>query len=252
VVTWLHGYNVTFETPPREFNKFKLGGDIVASVVRSCVENDGFEILDRVFLTGECEHLIALLGPVEGAGRRNLLSNPEIAALAMSKRMLKLLQPYLKKRARPVRGIYFDKTPEANWSVTWHQDLLIPVRERIETEGFGPWSMKEGIMHVQPPAWALEQMLTIRLHLDDTDETNGALQVVRASHQHGVVSSEAVDELSASGEVVPCCVRAGGALLMRPLLLHSSRKTGSKRHRRVIHLEYTGCELPNGLAWHNS
>jgi hypothetical protein len=213
------------------------------------VENDGFAILEEVLSPGECNELVALLGPVKGAGRRNLLNKPEIAALASSEKMLKLAQPYLRECVRPVRGIYFDKTPEANWSVAWHQDLLIPVRERIETEGFGPWSVKEGVTHVQPSVRVLEQMLTVRLHLDDTNETNGVLRVVAGSHQHGVLSSEESDEISGRGEGVSCCVRAGGALLMRPLLLHSSRRGSGDGHRRVLHIEYAGCELPNGLNW---
>jgi hypothetical protein len=217
--------------------------------VRWRVENDGFAIVEDVFAREECKELIALLGPVDGAGRRNLLQRPEIAALAESAGMLKLVQPYLGGKARAVRGIYFDKTAAANWSVTWHQDLLIPVREKVEAEGFGPWSMKAGVVHVQPPSWVLEQMLTVRLHLDDTDEANGALRVVPGSHRHGVLSSEAMDDLCSSEDGALCCVRAGGALLMRPLLLHSSRKSSGDRHRRVLHIEYAGCDLPDGLRW---
>ena len=72
-----------------------------------------------------------------------------------------------------VRGIYFDKRVDANWKVAWHQDLSIAVKAKAKIEGYGPWSVKAGITHVQPPVSVLEQMLTVRLHLDDTDETNG-------------------------------------------------------------------------------
>jgi len=213
------------------------------------VENDGFAVVQNVLRPKECEELVALLGPVDGAGRRNLLQKPEIAALADSSRILKLVQPYLAGKARAVRGIYFDKTPEANWSVTWHQDLLIPVREKVETDGFGPWSTKAGVPHVQPPVEFLDRMLTLRLHLDETTETNGALRVLPGSHRLGVLSSEAMDRLCAEQKAVTCEVAAGGVLLMRPLLLHSSRRSTADSHRRVLHLEYAGFELPNGLRW---
>jgi hypothetical protein len=217
-----------------------------------CVENDGFAIVEKVISREECQDLIALLGPVSGAGRRNLLKKELIARLALSKSILNWVQPHLVAKARGVRGIYFDKTPEANWSVAWHQDLLIPVRQRIETAGFWPWSVKVGVTHVQPPTSVLEQMLTIRLHLDDTDEANGALRVVAGSHKRGTLSSEAIDETCAREEAAVCRVSAGGALLMRPLLVHSSRKSSGNGHRRVLHIEYAGCELPNGLEWASS
>ena len=70
------------------------------------------------------------------------------------------------RRAQPVRAVLFDKTPAANWSVAWHQDRTIPVVERIEVDGFGPWSRKDGILHVAPPVGVLERMITLRIHID--------------------------------------------------------------------------------------
>jgi hypothetical protein len=53
--------------------------------------------------------------------------------------------------ARAVRAILFDKSQDTNWSLAWHQDRTICVRERVEVEGFGPWSIKAGLHHVAPP-----------------------------------------------------------------------------------------------------
>src|SRR5688572_32967089 len=77
-----------------------------------------------------------------------------------------------------VKAIYFDKTPESNWYVTWHQDIIINVKARIETDGFTAWTKKEGVHHVSPPEEILKDTVTIRIHLDDTDETNGALKII--------------------------------------------------------------------------
>ena len=44
---------------------------------------------------------------------------------------------------------------------------------------------------------------------------------------------------------------AGDALLMRPLLLHSSGRLRTASHRRVIHIEYAAFALPGGLQWHD-
>src|SRR5262245_7189469 len=86
------------------------------------------------------------------------------------------VEPILGPGAFVVRGLFFDKTPRANWKVSWHQDLTIAVRVRIEAPGFGPWSLKAGVVHVQPPAEILERMATVRLHLDDCSESNGPLR----------------------------------------------------------------------------
>ena len=103
-----------------------------------------------------------------------------------------------------VRAIYFDKSPEANWLVPWHQDLTVALRSRREVPGFGPWSVKDGVPHVQPPVERLEQMLTVRLHLDDADEGNGALRVLPGSHRSGRLSSTQIQALRAGQADVLC------------------------------------------------
>jgi len=176
---------------------------------------------------------------------------PRVARLAQSSKLLELLNRLCEKNPFPIRSIFFDKTPEVNWLVPWHQDLTIAVKRRIEREGYGPWSIKEGIPHVQPPLEILESMLTVRLHLDDCDETNGVLRVIPGSHRLGRLSTAQIAETRYQHEEVSCCVKAGDALLMRPLLLHASSAALSPHHRRVIHLEYATCNLMKGLEWAN-
>ena len=213
------------------------------------VAEQGFAIISGILDQSQCKELIAELGPVTGAGRRGILQMPGIAEMACSDRLLSLVRPHVGAEPRPVRGIYFDKTPETNWMVAWHQDLTIAVRRQIDVAGFGPWSMKEGAPHVQPPVELLEQMVTVRLHLDVCDEANGALQVIPGSHSLGRLSPEAIQRLRDEGLATTCPVSAGGALLMRPLVLHSSDRSSAQGHRRVIHIEYAGCDLPGGLYW---
>jgi hypothetical protein len=160
-----------------------------------------------------------------------------------------LAKEVLGSAAKPVKITGFDKNPRSNWKVPWHQDLTIAVREKQRTEGFGPWSLKDGILHVQPPADILSRMLTIRVHLDDTPDDNGALRVIPGSHRLGRVAPVDVPELKARlGEVV-CPVREGGVMLMKPLLLHASSVARKSLSRRVIHIEYAGFDLPFGLQW---
>ena len=211
------------------------------------VEPDGFSMVPGVLDTDKQRELLDVLGSESGAGRRGLLALPAVDGLARSQKLLDLVRPHVAHEPFPVRSIYFDKSPEANWLVSWHQDLTLALRSRAEVPGFGPWSVKDGVPHVQPPVGLLEQMLTVRLHLDDADESNGALRVLPGSHRLGRLSSGQIQGLRVQQADVLCTVPAGDALLMRPLLLNASGRSTRQRHRRVLHIEYAAFTLPGEL-----
>jgi hypothetical protein len=218
----------------------------------STVERDGFSVIPGVLSATELNELLNALGSVSSAGRRGMLGVPVVAKLARSDRLLGIVRPHLAAEPVPVRTIYFNKSSTTNWLVSWHQDLTLAVRERVEGPGFGPWSVKDGVPHVQPPVELLEQMIAVRLHLDAADETNGALRVLPGSHRHGRLSPEQIEALRARTPEVVCRAAAGDALLMRPLLLHASSRSTSDRPRRVLHIEYAAFTLPVGLNWHEA
>jgi ectoine hydroxylase-related dioxygenase (phytanoyl-CoA dioxygenase family) len=145
--------------------------------------------------------------------------------------------------------LLFDKTPAANWSIGWHQDTAIAVREKVEAPGFFGWSVKAGVPHVHPPTQILESMITLRVHVDDCGEGNGPLRVIPGSHRHGRLSDEAIAKRATGPEVI-CPLQAGGVLLMRPLILHASSPATTPQHRRVLHLEFAADPLPHGLEWY--
>jgi hypothetical protein len=216
------------------------------------VEQDGFAIVSGVLDATEQRELVAVLGPVCGAGRRGLLALPAVSTLARSSRLLDVVRPHLASEPLPVRAIYFDKSVEANWLVSWHQDLTLALGARAKHPGFGPWSTKDGIPHVQAPVELLQQMLAVRLHLDDTNETNGALRVLPGSHRLGRLSAEQIQALRSEQPDFLCAVSAGDALLMRPLLLHASSRSTSGGHRRILHIEYAGFRLPSEFHWNEA
>lgn len=183
-------------------------------------------------------------------GIRNLLNVvPFTRDLANSSACRSVVEPILGSSARVVRGIYFDKHKDANWKVAWHQDSTIAVRERFDVDGYDPWSIKAGIHHVQPPASVLDDMLTLRIHLDEADESNGALRVLPGTHKYGRLDSLQIEQWKQHQHPTTCSVRRGGALLMRPLLLHSSTVSVNPSHRRVLHFEYSSLDLHGGLRW---
>ena len=186
-------------------------------------------------------------------GVRNLLNlSPLIREFSNSQTVAKIAKNFLGENVKVVRAIFFNKTPDANWKVPWHQDLTIAVREKREATGFSAWTRKAGIPHVQPPLEILEKMLTLRFHLDDADETNGALKVIPKSHKNGRLSADEIKSARQANEMLVCSVKKGDCLIMRPLILHSSSAAANPKNRRVIHLEFAAQDLPNGLIWYGS
>jgi ectoine hydroxylase-related dioxygenase (phytanoyl-CoA dioxygenase family) len=224
------------------------------TIITQNIDRAGFIMLDRFLNLELIDRLIqditALNLTPERAGIRNILELlPSVERLAESPEIRSLVEPVLGDSARVVRSIFFDKQPAANWKVPWHQDVTIAVQNRLDLPDYHPWSLKGGIHHVQPPVAILEQMLTVRIHLDRTDASNGALKVISGSHCDGKLTELEIDRWKQFNPTV-CSCESGGILLMRPLLLHASSAAIVPSHRRVIHLDYASCDLPDGLKWY--
>lgn len=228
------------------------------------VDFDGIETRPGALADNTISDLIADLGklPASAAvrrksdsvyGVRDLLSlSTGVREFSVSDGVRRIVEEFLGDKAKVVRAIYFNKTSEANWKVPWHQDLTIAVKERRDTSGFNAWTSKAGVDHVQPPTEILQRMITLRFHLDDADESNGALKVIPKSHIGGRLNALQIKALRMANESVVCRVKRGDCILMRPLLLHSSSAGWNPEQRRVVHFEFSADELPNGLEWHES
>jgi ectoine hydroxylase-related dioxygenase (phytanoyl-CoA dioxygenase family) len=140
-------------------------------------------------------------------------------------------------------------TSGANWKVVWHQDVTIAVEQRIDTPGFGPWTVKRGVPHVQAPAAVLERMVAVRVHLDRCGVENGPMRILPGSHRHGRLSAEAIARWRAECIAVAPSVERGGVLAFRPLLLHASSAALVPSRRRVIRIEFAANDLPAPLRW---
>ncbi len=217
-------------------------------------DNIGFEVLENILTQDEVQCLCKVLQahklqPLSGGIRRIEQLVPEIAVLAQSEKILSIAKRYLIAEPQLVRAIYFDKSPKNNWFVTWHQDRTVTVSERFEAEGWGPWSLKAGAWHVQPPLAVLENMITIRLHLDPSTTSNGCMKFIPGSHKNGLIKSGQVQEHIKGSNAVYCEASLGSALIMRPHIFHASGKATSPMPRRVLHFEYSSYKLPEGVAW---
>ena len=216
------------------------------------VEQDGYAIVPDVFKPEEAQSLALTLEssnlPRSRAGVRHLLSHPAVMNVANDPRLLGIAQSILGDDAFPFKATLFDKSPETNWLITWHQDTALPLREKQEIHGWGPWSIKEGITYAHAPATALEKIVALRLHLDDSTGENGPLRVVRGTHRKGVFSDEEVEAIVSHAMPLGCMAQKGGIIVMRPLIIHASSKSQAEIPRRVLHIEYaTGNPVPAPL-----
>jgi len=151
--------------------------------------------------------------------------------------------------AKPVRAIAFNKSHDENWAVSWHQDRIISVREKKNTEGYSNWSRKAGVWHCEPPLDILEKILAVRIHLDDATDQTGALEILEASHKFGKVTADKTKSTIKQCKPIMCEAQTGDILIMKMLMLHRSKPSLSARPRRAIRLDYSAVNLPTPLNW---
>ncbi|MBE7178022.1 MAG: phytanoyl-CoA dioxygenase family protein [Mucilaginibacter polytrichastri] len=219
-------------------------------------QRDGFRIVENVFSPDEVEHIKTIIASAAYdnprfrrtgdlfAIRHCMKELPELKEAVFNTSVIQILNNFGGSDLKIVKSIYFDKPPLSNWFVAYHQDLTISVQEKADVPGYGLWTKKHESYAVQPPEAFLRNILTLRIHLDDTDENNGALKVIPGSH-NSITRMEKTDK----PEEKFCNVPGGGVMLMRPLLMHSSGRTTDNRRRRVIHIEFSPDELPKPLVW---
>ena len=211
--------------------------------------DDGFALVPAVIATDECNRLTAL-AQASLSSSRCFLSNQWCLALAQTLQNHAQISPFVPANYVPVQCTYFAKTKERNWLVAMHQDLSIPVAERVNEASLGAWSEKDNMLFVQAPVEILQELIILRLHLDPCTVHDGPVRVVPGSHQFGRINQEAAMLARQAGEV-NCLSEQGGVLVMRPLLLHASSKSTSKNPRRVLHFVFGPSLLPFGLRWSN-
>jgi hypothetical protein len=224
-------------------------------------QENGFAVFPKTLADGEVDTICAIMDELEKtepdharggkvfAARDVFARNEDLLRMASEGPLLSLACTLGGKAARPTKATFFDKRPEANWTLPLHQDLTITLQHQADVPGYTHWSTKAGVPHVQPPVRILESIVALRVHLDDCPIENGALEVVPGSHRIGRVSPATLRQMHLDGEAAACPAKAGDVLAMRPLLVHGSRKASVPRRRRVLHIEYCGVVLDAPLAW---
>ena len=214
------------------------------------LETDGAVRHDRAALS-ILPHLreIASSLPQDRAGLR-LHGIAALQALLDTKGVLgTIATSHLGSGARDVRALLFDKAPDINWALGWHQDRTIVVRRRIDTAGFGPWTVKRGMVHVAPPAALHARMLTMRVHLDPVPHDNAPLLIAPGSHRLGRIAEADTDAVLERCGTATCLADAGDVWLYATPILHASAISTSGTHRRVLQIDFAAVDLPGGLEW---
>lgn len=222
-------------------------------------DDNGFIIIPDVYSDTEIENILSAIdgAPADKntfrktddlfAIRQFLNEVPQARAAIFNDTLTELIKQLFGDGFFAVKAIYFDKPAQSNWFVAYHQDLTISVDQRIELNGYGPWTVKQNQFAVQPPIGILQNNFTIRIHLTDADENNGALKVIPGSNRKEIYRAETID-WEKETEVF-CPVKKGGIMLMRPLLLHASNRSTNNQPRKVIHIEFSSAQLPAVLQW---
>ncbi|CAM3965473.1 MULTISPECIES: phytanoyl-CoA dioxygenase family protein [Flavobacterium] len=224
------------------------------------VESNGYAIINDVFSNEETQSFIYEIEQISDslnktfrkskdlfAIRQFLKEVPTINKILFNDALKNILGQLLGNDYFVVKSIYFDKPEQSNWFVSYHQDLTISVDKKLECSGFNNWTIKQNQFSVQPTEKILENIFTIRIHLDDTDEKNGALRIIPKSHANGIVRLDSFDFNEAEEQIAK--VKKGGIMIMKPLLFHASNKTINNEKRRVIHVEFSNLDLPEGISW---
>lgn len=219
--------------------------------MKAALEKNGYAMVATAISDGLTSDLLASVFNFERAGQRCLLDHPAMRRTAEETRDILVAHHLLPRGAVAIQAIAFDKNPDANWKVPWHQDLMFPLAERPHAPGYDLATEKDGVPFARPPRQVLERLLAVRLHLDDCGADNGPLRVSPGSHIFGIIpASEVAATVVHCGEVT-CVATRGDALLMRPLALHASSPAKVPSHRRVAHLVYyDGPSTP--VPWHRA
>jgi ectoine hydroxylase-related dioxygenase (phytanoyl-CoA dioxygenase family) len=213
----------------------------------------GYRIISDVLGTVETAALLSAIDALDltrgRAGAGHLMQHAAVHDVAHDPRLIAIARDYLGPSAMPYRATLFDKSSARNWLIPWHQDTALPLSgRRDDVAGWGPWSVKSGIVYAHAPARALERVIALRLHFDDSSHDNGPLRVLPGTHAHGVLTESAIDRFVREIAPVDCLVPRGGIIAMRPLLLHASSKAVTDRPRRVLHVEYAdSLDMPDGF-----
>ncbi len=174
------------------------------------------------------------------------MSVPIVAALASDARLLRIAAEWLGGVAIPFKATLFDKSPDANWLVAWHQDTALPLEARRDVPGWGPWSDKHGVLYAHAPAPTLENVVALRVHLDDSTESNGPLRVLPGTHELGLLTDSQAHDCARRIPPISCVVESSGVVVMRPLIVHASSKAANAQSRRVLHIEYAPSLIQDG------
>ncbi|WP_316824541.1 phytanoyl-CoA dioxygenase family protein [Pedobacter miscanthi] len=219
----------------------------------------GFSVIEHVFTDPEIEAILTAISNTDPknetfrksddlfAIRQFLKEVPDAINIVFNEKLKNIINELFGEDYFLVKSIYFDKPETSNWFVSYHQDLTISVDQKVEIAGFGPYTNKHNQFAVQPPLSILESSFTIRIHLDDTNEENGALKVIPNSHSKGIYRPETINwDIE---QEVSCNVARGAVMIMKPMLLHRSSRTTNNKKRRVIHLEFSNQLLPKAIQW---
>ena len=215
----------------------------------------GFVLADIELSEDQLDYIATSLPSVadQRGGSRRLLSHPTVLRLIRHRQLAQLLWSLTGRELVAVDARLLDSACKPETPSQWHQDRLVAVRERLDVHGYGPWSTRVGVSHVEPPLSVLDQMVVLQVHLDDAADGSHALRILPGSHRAGKLTADGIKRLVETQDAVMPVMPKGSLVVMRPLLLHATSASSLRsQHYRVLHVEFAPPEAITPLQWHST
>lgn len=172
--------------------------------------------------------------PFEGRGRR--LTDMEDVRSCLPNEMVAELSKF-GFDSTPLRAVGFHKSKLSNWSLPWHQDRVVAMRERIDDPALTNWSRKNGVWHCEASENTLRQISFLYIAFDHIHENSGGIELAEGTHLQGKIRSQNIELALDKTNTVSPIMFPGECLLVSALTLHRSGLNNSINSRRSLRID---------------
>ncbi len=142
-----------------------------------------------------------------------------------------------------MRSTFYDNRISKPESIVWQQRNRISLREKTETKGYSDWKSEDGGFSAVLPDQILQDLVVVRIHIDDSDENNGGLKIFKGSHSQ-ILDEAAIKVISENGLPSNCEILSGGIQIIKPLLLQSEFERKTSKKNRIVELVFSSIDFP--------
>jgi len=220
------------------------------------LQQKGFALANGIYSAAETQQILELLkqnlklNEIKETGLPLLFKYvPTIKNLLFNEKFNNLIDTITQEKVQLVNAIFYAQSPQTNFYTKPHQTITITVKKRQPVQGFSGWSTREGITTVMSPAHILQNMFSVRICLNHTNQQNGGLQVIPGSHKK-ILTIQERNFLIDNTLPINIDAQQGDCQILKPLILKAYHNKKSHQNTPVIQLDFCSKALPAPLSWH--